>query len=522
MPMKMPWRALALFPLVAAACHADAPASPISRSAPLACKSPIDGGGVVLITPNLDDDDGDRVPDAADARLNGKIDLDDATHIYFEGPEVDLSITIEGPGAGIYRILEDRRIGPMTGIRVEAAAPRGATSRATIVASAPGERRVEVPIDVRPFVLTGSFAPASQVIVMDGPTTRSFVKELEGALAGTGVPIFTVPPIVGNERDVWVQDAIEIGSFLGSTMRASLKGLRAGNTLDKGGPLDDRMADLLFRPGGAVLSIGTSRITDDWIDQFGNLEILPPHTSPGGKSYTYGRILTASQGSLRMHADVLAFLEHQGVQWPPLYLDASFVLVGHVDELVSVIPTTDGLGYRVLVASPARGLALLEDLVKKGRGDLPFLEGKRKPSPTASSMLADAKLVAQNREAEARMQANRKILMAEVGIRAEMIIELPVLFEQRMGGGMALWPNVVNGLVIGRRYIAPKPFGPRVDGVDVIEEAVRQALKGSYDTEVRFVDNFAAYSDMGGEVHCGTNALRRPHGAATMQLERLP
>jgi protein-arginine deiminase len=317
-----------------------------------------------------------------------------------------------------------------------------------------------------------------------------------------------------------VQDAIEIGAFRGSTMRASIKGLRAGNSLDKGGPLDDMMARLLFGPGGAVLSIGVPRITHDWIDQFGNLELSPPYVSPSGKAFPYGRILTAEQNGLRMHADVLAFLEQQGAQWPPLFLDAGFVLVGHVDELVSFVPLKGG-GYRVLVASPARGIALLEDLARAGHGSAALLSGKRERPPTIAGILADEKLMAQNREAEARMQKNRAILVAELRLPPEAIVEIPVMFEARMGGGMALWPNMVNGLTVGSRYIAPRPFGPRIDGKDALEEAARKALARAGVTDVRFVDNFAAYSDMGGEVHCGTNALRQPKGERQMQLVRL-
>src|ERR1044072_3207075 len=101
------------------------------------------------------------------------------------------------------------------------------------------------------------------------------------------------------------------------------------------------------------------------------------------------------------------------------------------------------------------------------------------------------------------------------------MIEIPVMFEVRRGGGMALWPNLVNGLTVGSRYIAPRPFGPRINGKDALEEAALRALERAGGTDVRFVDDFAAYSDMGGEVHCGTNALRQPKTERAMQLVRL-
>jgi protein-arginine deiminase len=136
-------------------------------------------------------------------------------------------------------------------------------------------------------------------------------------------------------------------------------------------------------------------------------------------------------------------------------------------------------------------------------------------------VLADTELVAFNRQAESRMQDNRQLLVDELGLDGQDLIELPVLFEAHEGGALSLWPNLVNGLHVGSRYLAPKPFGPRLGGVDVLEEAVRQALSGAGVDDVHFLDDFEAYSRAGGEIHCGTNVLRQPSRNKPMQLVRL-
>jgi len=68
--------------------------------------------------------------------------------------------------------------------------------------------------------------------------------------------------------------------------------------------------------------------------------------------------------------------------------------------------------------------------------------------------------------------------------------------------------NLVNGLVIDEHFISPKPFGPVVDGVDILEESCRKALQEA-GVVVHFLDAFEAYSRNAGEIHCGTNAIRQ-------------
>jgi len=111
---------------------------------------------------------------------------------------------------------------------------------------------------------------------------------------------------------------------------------------------------------------------------------------------------------------------------------------------------------------------------------------------------------------QASMDLNREILMMELEIGEADVIELPVLFwppTPQDARTAAFYPDMVNHLVMGDVSVVPRPYGPRIDGEDAFEQAFRAALP---DRDVRFVDDWYAYHEQLGEVHCGTNARRRP------------
>ena len=72
---------------------------------------------------------------------------------------------------------------------------------------------------------------------------------------------------------------------------------------------------------------------------------------------------------------------------------------------------------------------------------------------------------------------------------------------------VAYVPGLVNMQVCGGQLWLPKPFGPRLAGVDVFETAVQDALGAA---NVVFVDDWHWYHALQGEVHCGTNVIRVP------------
>ena len=171
--------------------------------------------------------------------------------------------------------------------------------------------------------------------------------------------------------DQWMQDTIEPGLFAFPTAegsirrRACLSGLRKGS-----GPsaarLDYQVARRLRRQGVVTVAPGIPRKQSRWNDWYGNVEATPPHTDRQGRRFPYGRVITGKHDELTMHPGVLKFLEAQGVQWPPIVVDTSWLAIGHVDEVVNFVPAKTKAGFKVLLPSPKAARDMLQVLLAKG------------------------------------------------------------------------------------------------------------------------------------------------------------
>ncbi|WP_309708711.1 protein-arginine deiminase family protein, partial [Armatimonas sp.] len=225
----------------------------------------------------------------------------------------------------------------------------------------------------------------------------------------------------------------------------------------------------------------------------GNLEVSPP--VPG---FPHGRILTGKQHELSFHPEALAFLEKHKAQWPPVFVDVSWLTIGHVDEVINFVPApeNDRKGWRALLPCPDTALATLTNLAD----DQPVFVGKR-----GETTVGKLKALAQNAEQKkirVALKATREQLKSELGVEEADVIALPALFED----GLAVIPNPVNSLIAGKTVFVPDPcFTP-----------LRRVLASSLSVlglTVHFLDIWEPYHTASGELHCGTNALRSksPH-----------
>jgi len=471
--------------------------------------------GRFVVVPNLDDDNTNGVVDALEP-VNPRIPLKDDEFLRFEIPEVVVTeaIRLQEQHSAVRFVEINRLPGGRSEVVFEAIRPKKPGDTETIVWVLGTTARYRARIDTAPFALLSSLAQPTEIFIVDVPDTAPVRMGLEGLVSslpgGPKVTAIRVPQ--GDPRDVWIQDATEIGVFAGSSVNAALHGLRGQHYRKEGdvqgGPLDKHFASQFPGPNRAVIEVGESLPKRKWIDWFGNLEVTPPHQSRQGKSYPFGRIVTGKQEDLSMHPEIMRFLEAQGIQWPPIVLDTGFLLIGHVDELVNFVPSDKG--FRMIVASPSFGESVLREWMAKGHGALKMLEGRLdadgKPAErTVREIVSNRRLLAANRRAAEVMSSNLQILCDALGVDRSEVIELPVLFDR---SGLSVWPNVVNGLVLGRHIVCPKPFGPIVDGQDQLEALCRKILREA-GMEVSFVDAYNAYSRMAGEVHCGTNAIRQ-------------
>lgn len=372
-------------------------------------------------------------------------------------------------------------------------------------------------VRVAPWMMTPHTRPAVEVFTCDTrggevPNER-FLDELQAVCDDVDVPLRIVP-LEENGDDRWIQDEVEFG-YSESPVRVL--------PVVCDSPRDrelDHWAKLQVGPDMGHFQLGGS--TPDSLDSFGNLEVSPPVTVRG-RRYPFGRIVFGGRAygdygpdARQMMPELRRFLYAQRVQFPiELYTD--WLLVGHIDEILTFVPADNEKGFQILLTSPRKAEGIIDRLLAEGHGEVLLFEGLRRGDPetgepaemTVRQLRDDGPFWEANARFQSIMDLNREMLMMELEISGGDIIEVPALFwpEVLAGRTGAFFPNLVNQLVLGDVSIVPRPYGPRVHDVDVFEQTLRDALPGR---DIRFVDDWYSYHELLGEVHCGTNTRRRP------------
>ncbi|XP_015340293.1 protein-arginine deiminase type-1 [Marmota marmota marmota] len=248
------------------------------------------------------------------------------------------------------------------------------------------------------------------------------------------------------------------------------------------------------------------------LDSFGNLDVSPP-VAVGGREYPLGRILVGDcfpkSAGLRARQVVRDFLRAQQVQ-APVELYSDWLSVGHVDEFLSFVPTSDQKGFRLLLASPSACLRLFQEKRDEGHGEAAQFEGlKDQAKRSINDMLADKRLRSDSLYVQRCIDWNREVLKRELGLAEADIVDIPQLFSLQGTRAEAFFPDMVNMVVLGQHLGIPKPYGPLINGRCCLEEEVR-ALLEPLGLHCVFVDDFLSYHKLLGEVHCGTNVRRQP------------
>ena len=502
---------------------------------------------MAVIIPNVDDDDGDGIADFEAAPTPSDDDLlrvvvqADTTLPAGAVLRTDvpkawtglIKVFAAGAPGGTLRpvqaslALDDAdRQGGRIALAIEAGAFAGPGRPRAIEIGVRFETRDGAPVSARtvtctvaPFLVSSCLDPADSVHVVRTTLTESFVRDLKPLVEQAHARLLAFEHPALRPHDIWFQDATEIGYAAAGDrlMHVALHG-------NRGELLDDLFAKAFLRKDSGVVHEGRYRgRSAEWIDWFGNLEVSPP-LAVGGRAYPNGRVYTGRQGTRAMHPDVIGFLEAQGAQGPILWLDTSWLLIGHVDETVSWVPSRVGTPFRMLVPSPRLALEILQKAEKDAPGCI-LNRGTRRPDsgkgelldvPVATA-LRDRAVLAGQQLVQAKIDAVRRTLQAELGIADDDIVEIPVLFSTppgRFAGRYeALTTNMVNSLLVGDTLIVPDPHGPLVNGTDVLLQAVRDRLE-PLGCRVVAVDNFYPYHRFAGEVHCGTNVTRRPRTSA--------
>ncbi|MEL6429581.1 MAG: protein-arginine deiminase family protein [Planctomycetota bacterium] len=384
---------------------------------------------------------------------------------------------------------------------------------------------------VAPWVMTPNTLPVEHVYTCktagDYPNDE-FLAGLKAALGGDDAPLTIIKPFE-HRGDRWIQDEIEFGYS-----RSHRGTLPVVFDSPRDGYLDDYPEIALLGPDFGHFQIGGG--VPNSLDSFGNLEVSPPVVVQG-RTYPLGRIVTGGRqegdfrrSSRQMMAEVRQFLNAQKVQFP-FEIDTDWLMVGHVDEVLSFVPAPGPKGFKVLLADTVSVRRVLEGLAVNGHGGVKLFSGKTRhggtqAETTVQQLLDDSEFWQGNATFQSYLDVNADVLQRELGLGVDDFVKVPVCFTVKKSQGVldradAFFPNMVNHLVVDRTSddgqsvdrlsVVPRPYGPVVDGKCALEAAFEAALSGAeLERRVRFIDDWLPYFTMQGDVHCGTNARRTP------------
>jgi protein-arginine deiminase len=307
-----------------------------------------------IILPNVDDDNGDGVPDCLAVISNGTVDADilpvriKPRFALPQGAVVRVEIAdpwtrfarvfIRDTSQGVFQPLQgpvgissDETAGSEITIGVEALDFADAGRPPLLNLNVFFETKEGRPLQkddyeftVAPILVSCCLDPANDIHVVKTNLTQSFVNDLGPAVRAAGAELRIFEDLALPASDIWIQDAAEIGWATDGErlMHVVLHG-------NRGRRLDDLFAKkFLGRDSGVVQKGDYQGKSAQWIDWFGNLEVSPP-VKVKGREYRNGRIYAGTQGERSMHPAVIRFLEAQGGQSPVLWIDTSWLVIGH-------------------------------------------------------------------------------------------------------------------------------------------------------------------------------------------------
>ncbi|KAM3484115.1 hypothetical protein MY8738_002554 [Beauveria namnaoensis] len=379
---------------------------------------------------------------------------------------------------------------------------------------------VNIKIEVTDVMRSGSdFVAIRQAPVLLHHHRQS-MEAVQGAFVNTlGAIIHKLKPAVplitlNDSRDIWAQDLMEpaFASMPGRNGPISIRVLLRSPQLTR--PNGRLVFEQLRGAGVGGWQLGLeSGFGWEEINSGGNIETIPLYTSRLGVSYKNGRVILGKHYDKYLAASLTKFLEAQREQ-TPLYLEAGWLF----------LPSNNIIGFRVAVPDTRSALRILKHVNETGHGIVPFLSFKGNLTDDNWPIFADHELPNKTKF----IDRNVEILLEELPISDADVLRVPALWRDQTYDWLAdsdglparlhhtipgerqlqgFFPLAVNGLVLDQHYICPKPFGPRVDGVDVFEREIGKVYtKAGFN--VVFIDDYMSHHVRGGEVHCGTNSLR--------------
>ncbi|XP_018425943.1 PREDICTED: protein-arginine deiminase type-1-like [Nanorana parkeri] len=349
---------------------------------------------------------------------------------------------------------------------------------------------------VAPWIMTPNTQKPLEVYVCNVDSNEDFVKQLNEFVKKSRTSL-NVCVNSENRGDRWIQDEMEFGYTEAPHKRFPVV---FDSPRDRG-LKEFPHTNVLGPDFGYVTRKIKNQDEVGTLDAFGNLEVSPPVTA-NGKNYPLGRILyggSLKNPKLQMHKALREFLRAQQVQ-SPVQLYSTWLYVSHIDEFMSFVPAADRRTSDWLC------MFVFSDVDKD--------------QLTIDEILEDESLQETSDFCQKCIDINREIMKKELGLTEEDIIDIPILYkcDTPKKDADSFFPDMVNMLVLGNNLGIPKPFGPKINGKCCLEEKVRSQLE-PLGLTCYFLDDFASYHQYCGEIHCGTNVVRKPFNFKWWQCE---
>ncbi len=299
--------------------------------------------------------------------------------------------------------------------------------------------------------------------------------------------------------------------------------------------LNQEQRDHLLTEASLILKKGTEKKVqaEDRLKRLigvTNVKLLENHSAEGGDFETLPAnvIITSIKEEDGLNG-IKSWLKGSVYENRILNLDANWMDVGHVDELVSVAPASNSCGFSVISLDPELGLKLLKSSSNKPLEEL-IPTDYHMSSPPGNSILENfwdvhEQIVIQKDFSadyvqsflKIQKQAHDRIELALLDFQNKYsalnpsckniyIIRLPTLMlceidEDEISRCETVFPNPVNGIVLNKNILTPDPF---------LKEFRKEIQTRLSDAGLKnyFVDS-GFYHGLMGEAHCATNVIRK-------------
>jgi protein-arginine deiminase len=352
-------------------------------------------------------------------------------------------------------------------------------------------------------------------------SSQAFIGDLIDAIGKSSVsqPLYEV-----GYGDQWAQDYFETGYMSmpgpkGSqhSIRVNYRSANVDNPNNPNNPLREAgrvVFDLRGRDSAAIQQFDLSHPGQmDSLDSFGNTETIPPY-SYKGIDYPLGRSYRGSVPSFYPDESFSMMMEAQ-LQQPPVYVDTSWLLVGHVDETATFLPTPlSERGWTIGINDPQLAWQMLEEEAEAGNGNVDMFVGKEwqggaNAEISINAVLNNGQLAAELTESTAEVEGQYLTLQEAIGIADSELVRIPYIHEKQSGYSVALQPGTANGILLdSQNFAPPEPHGPAPEGTDIFKQQLEDEL-APHGITVRWTEDWDLYHRLLGEVHCGSNSTRQ-------------